>query len=694
MLLGLAPGVWADTGICQPPPDLRDRLHQVELFRSGSCRPGQECFGQRIEAAEALLEEYPDELHAHRTYQDLLRFNARHDADAWEAAKRRYEASAREHPDDPVAQYLHLRTDPPTREAKDWSRLVEIAPDFPWGHLGLFAALVRTEEGISRTHHLEEFMRLCPTRAREPLQFFRMVDDQELSARHLGRLREAIAASHLEDQALDYPMLWSAEFGAANPKEHAAIRERVRADLERLQAAEVESSDELLQALQKGYSMVGDPDALARVETELFAAAPCSLDAQQATMEEALGAAGLGGEVSETLAREIFRQSAAWLAECPESHFFASLRFSMASKLGELSDEEILEEIDRYLAVWEKNTERIKTYRSAFFQSAAVILDRGLGAERALELLDREAGYYAKRREGRSTADLPESVRESVERTPIRQDLGLEQKRAEALIALRRAEEARETLDRAEVLLLKLRELIGDGSEPTTTEAAALWRLRGELAETEAKWLDALTYYQRALQVSPEPEIEERISALWAELGGSEAARDAVMDLGGTAPTAAGDYGAWETRDEELADFELFDLEGNAWTKSDLEGKTVLLNLWATWCGPCRAELPYFQKVVEKLAEREDVAVLTLNVDYNVGLVEPYLRSEGFDFPVLLAEDYALGIEGSLSIPQNWVLDRGGTLRRTQTGFAPNAAEEWMESTVRQVEAVAAGEGR
>src|ERR1039458_86853 len=71
----------------------------------------------------------------------------------------------------------------------------------------------------------------------------------------------------------------------------------------------------------------------------------------------------------------------------------------------------------------------------------------------------------------------------------------------------------------------------------------------------------------------------------------------------------------WTQMDKPLPDFQISDAEGKTWRWADLKGKVTLVNLWATWCGPCRNELPYLQKLFNKVRERKDLAVITLNTD-------------------------------------------------------------------------------
>ena len=116
----------------QPARQIRDQLDALDLLSSPSCRPGQECFEEKIAKARRLLEEYPNELQTHRTLQDLLRFNALIDSESWELAKSEYADRSAAAPDDPVALYLHLRNETP-----------------PGGQCGRMGSAARSRPGLS-----------------------------------------------------------------------------------------------------------------------------------------------------------------------------------------------------------------------------------------------------------------------------------------------------------------------------------------------------------------------------------------------------------------------------------------------------------------------------------------------------------------------------------------------------------------
>jgi peroxiredoxin len=116
-----------------------------------------------------------------------------------------------------------------------------------------------------------------------------------------------------------------------------------------------------------------------------------------------------------------------------------------------------------------------------------------------------------------------------------------------------------------------------------------------------------------------------------------------------------------DDRKREHADFSLKDLTGKTWTLSELRGKVVLVNFWATWCPPCRKEMPDLQKLYEQFGP-QGLVILGIS-DEETQKVEPFIHERKVTFPVLLdpgrkAND-AFIVEG---IPKTFVYDRNGKL--------------------------------
>lgn len=112
--------------------------------------------------------------------------------------------------------------------------------------------------------------------------------------------------------------------------------------------------------------------------------------------------------------------------------------------------------------------------------------------------------------------------------------------------------------------------------------------------------------------------------------------------------------------DRPLPEFKLKDLEGRTWTLSDLKGKVTLINVWATWCAPCRVELPYVQRLHKSLEKVPGLQVLTLNLDENPNLVPGYMQAGGYTFPVIRSFELAEKIHPVSEVPQNWLIDPRG----------------------------------
>jgi len=144
--------------------------------------------------------------------------------------------------------------------------------------------------------------------------------------------------------------------------------------------------------------------------------------------------------------------------------------------------------------------------------------------------------------------------------------------------------------------------------------------------------------------------------------------------------------GRWEKPTKTLSSFELADLSGKTWKLATLEGKSVLINLWATWCGPCQVELPHLQKLYETVKDRPGLQILTLNLDEDLGLVETFMKEKGYTFPVLPAFSYVTKLLDGFAIPQIWIVDPKGNWRWTQLGFG--GEPDWLGVMIAKMESV------
>jgi len=110
----------------------------------------------------------------------------------------------------------------------------------------------------------------------------------------------------------------------------------------------------------------------------------------------------------------------------------------------------------------------------------------------------------------------------------------------------------------------------------------------------------------------------------------------------------------------ESIDFELQDLSGVNRRLSDYRGKVVFLNFWATWCGPCRFEMPSMEKLYRHYKD-EGLEIVAVNLQEDLGSVQRFVEEYGLSFPVLLDTTGRIGATyGARSIPTTYIVDREG----------------------------------
>ena len=125
--------------------------------------------------------------------------------------------------------------------------------------------------------------------------------------------------------------------------------------------------------------------------------------------------------------------------------------------------------------------------------------------------------------------------------------------------------------------------------------------------------------------------------------------------------------------------FALTDLHGTQQALQDYRGRVVLLNFWATWCGPCLVEMPSMERLYQELKE-EDFAILAVSSDpQGRAVTQPFVESQGLTFPILHDADYRVsGRYGVRTLPMSFVIDRNGTLTHRVFG-----ARDWNSAEAR-----------
>lgn len=128
-------------------------------------------------------------------------------------------------------------------------------------------------------------------------------------------------------------------------------------------------------------------------------------------------------------------------------------------------------------------------------------------------------------------------------------------------------------------------------------------------------------------------------------------------------------------------DFELTDLEGNTVKLSDYKGKIVFVNFWATWCPPCKGEMPEFNEADKEFKEKGDAVLLAVNLTSGgvrgetEEAVRKFVKDNGYTMKVLLdKEEKAAQKYNISSIPTTYVIDREGNIYTYHVGAIDKAA--------------------
>ena len=144
-----------------------------------------------------------------------------------------------------------------------------------------------------------------------------------------------------------------------------------------------------------------------------------------------------------------------------------------------------------------------------------------------------------------------------------------------------------------------------------------------------------------------------------------------------------------ESEDSEMSaiDFTLYDQYGKKHSLADYKGKTIFLNFWATWCPPCKAEMPDIQKLYESYGDDEEVAILGVAAP-NIGNetdeegIKTFLKENGYTYPVLMDTEGELFMQyGISSYPTTFMIDKEGNIFGYVSG---QLSEDMMKSIIRQ----------
>jgi peroxiredoxin len=131
-------------------------------------------------------------------------------------------------------------------------------------------------------------------------------------------------------------------------------------------------------------------------------------------------------------------------------------------------------------------------------------------------------------------------------------------------------------------------------------------------------------------------------------------------------------------------DFTLDDMNGHRVDLASFKGRPLLLNFWATWCGPCKVEIPWFVEFADKY-KSGGLTVLGISVDDPPEDIRAFAAASKVTYPLLVGQphkDLRIAFEADDVIPVSWLIRADGTVLAKAEGVHP---KEWFESNLRQI---------
>jgi len=129
--------------------------------------------------------------------------------------------------------------------------------------------------------------------------------------------------------------------------------------------------------------------------------------------------------------------------------------------------------------------------------------------------------------------------------------------------------------------------------------------------------------------------------------------------------------------------FTVKNLEGKKMEFKDFQGKVIFLNLWATWCGPCRSEMPAIQKLYENIdKEKVTFVMLSLDKDSHLEKIRAFVSSRSFTFPIYMPSGYLADQLQVPSIPTTFIITKDGIIDLKEVGmknYNTNKFKKYLE---------------
>jgi thiol-disulfide isomerase/thioredoxin len=677
-------------GYPEAPSDVRDAI--IAAMGSAPRQLGDE----RVAEARKVRDRFPSDYLAHRFYQHTSYYSGGYRPFFPRAIREEYRNLLETHPDDLMYLMLYARTlvGANTPEAiRLLDNIVTRDPNYRLARLELVEIYSSPtfRDNAKLAANADAYWKVCP----DSISVYSnaaKVEDPEFNARAAARLRKLLKGRN-DNAALGlYGTLWNMEFKTVPLSEQAPVRDRIRKDVEFLRSLD-STYGANLPALAGAYRLLSDAEGTKWVETENAK----NLDrihrsraASEAIREWHRANPSKTGIDLEAYQEKLVKQSEEWIHEWPDDPEPRYERFQALQAMWDAPLEETVKTAEDWIRTYERQAEDRKASRAfrdtvpsfnpPYVQVSQYFSKHNVRFAELADLLEK-AVTETLRWLAAPVSDLYSVDVQSADRL---RDLSTLNSLAEGFLKIKKYGRAHELLAQIGPELLE--------RKPPKSIEALYWNNMSRLAQVEGNKPAYLEYERSAVLANstynpppPQQDLIDNLRKAWKEVKGSDAGFDAWFGnpIPNSAPSVAATSSGWTKLDKPMPDFRLADANGKTWQLADLKGKVTLVNVWATWCIPCREELPYLQKLFDKVHGRKDLAVITLNTDENPGMLGQFLRENKYTFPVLPASGYVSNLVPT--IPSNWIVDKKGVLRLERVGFS-DGSDQWVADTIAGME--------
>ena len=671
--------------VCEASTETRQSLNRLDL----DDLPANQRLAQQRTILKELLAQHPDDVFLNLRYQQIE--GTTNDANRAVVIEK-YKALADAHSGNSDYAFLYatalVGANSPDAMAR-FKTLADTGPGYPLADLQLaqlyeFGKFANKEGFLPR---LARYFDSCPAALNNSaLYLLHRNATPAVAAKYAPALRARLSQDSDPDHLKYWESVWTLEFKAHPPSEHAELRKQIAADLSKFEQNPRPNDIHWLVVLRAGYKIIGDETARRRIEDRILTVAPRGPEAwaiihDRWTSDHPFPKTSDSESTKLAYYRALLEFSDDRLKTSPDDSFYLGQRIDALTHLDDSTTKQFEDTAKALRGALRDGTNSWSLPPTEFI-IADTYLKRRTHLDEVPALVAEGFEDFRSQPQFNLAVDyLPDEFQK------YRSDYDVQLK----IEAARLMVDAAQQLKKPEIAKAAIDDLAGLKSEKPAVQSE-LWAVKANWAELNNHKLDALLMYRTALDLRPTSakpagidELATNVERLRNELGGTPDSEKLLAGKPSHIELSA--EGDWQAQTKDLPPWQLYDLAGHTWTSASLHGKTVLINIWATWCDPCRAEHPMLQAFYDKIKNRGDIQVLTFNVDDDAGNVAPYMAEHKYTFPVLLAADYMSEVFPEVGFPRLWIIDATGKWRWEQVGLSTDDAK-WEKQLLEKLDSV------